>query len=208
MHSWKSVQELAARACSSLDVTCAISAITMAPWDLPTLTKVTLIEGQRPLNRRYCCEETLEDCSMTYRTVNGTEDIIIGASRHREVRFQGTGLLLSTLLKLNLVGSSLERLVVPLLEMDYCPERLARNILVTNEQLMIHSEYSLVTPDEHRPLRHAYSKSCLSILLVVPTKTSDDTGADGQGADLALRRAPISSLNSSSSVSPFELTCG
>eukprot|EP00057_Strongylocentrotus_purpuratus_P008891 XP_011663365.1 PREDICTED: uncharacterized protein LOC100889941 isoform X1 [Strongylocentrotus purpuratus] len=140
MHSWKSVQNLVARACSSLDVTCAISAITMESWALPTLTKVTLIEGQRPLNRRYCCEETLEDCSMTYRTVNGTEDIIIGASRHREVRFQGTGLLLSTLLKLNLVGSSLEKLVVPLLEMDYRPERLARNILVTNEQLMIHSE--------------------------------------------------------------------
>nr|XP_054772394.1 uncharacterized protein LOC129280391 [Lytechinus pictus] len=140
MNTWNDVQNLAERACYSVDVICAISAVQMDSLDLPALTKVTLIEGQRPLTRKYCCDDSQEDCSMTYRTVNGTEDVIIGDSYLGKVRFQKAGLLLSTLLKLNPVGASLEKLVVPLLEMDFNPERLARNILIANRKVVIHSE--------------------------------------------------------------------
>ncbi|XP_071485667.1 uncharacterized protein [Diadema antillarum] len=143
MKSWNSLSHLAERACFALQLSCALSSAPSDTWDSPTLTKVTLLEGQRPVAPRFCCSQPREDCVLTYRQVNGSDVISMDAGYRPGFRFQRTGLLLSTLLQLNPVGASLEKLLEPLLDIETDQERIAKNVLVTGKGFIIHSEVGI-----------------------------------------------------------------
>ncbi|XP_072169956.1 uncharacterized protein [Diadema setosum] len=150
MKSWNSLSHLAERACFALQLSCALSSAPSDTWDSPTLTKVTLLEGQRPVAPRFCCSQPREDCVLTYRQVNGSDVISMDAGYRPGFRCQRTGLLLSTLLQLNPVGASFEKLLEPLLDIETDQERIAKNILVTGKGFVIHSEMTGCLGSKHK----------------------------------------------------------